>query len=46
MCAQAAAIRRISLRICLDKLLRRSKLDYEKDYFIDNECLPQHAVAC
>lgn len=47
----AAVIRRISLRICLDKngfgnQDSETKKNYEKDYFIDNGYLPQCANAC
>lgn len=51
MCALAAAIRRISLRISLDKngvgnQDSETKTNYEKDYFIGSEYLPQCAGAC
>ena len=51
MSALAAAIRRISLRISLDKNGFGNqdsgiKTNYEKDYFIGGEYLPQYAGSC
>ena len=47
----AAAIRRISLKICSDKngfgnQDSETKTNYEKDYFIGNEYMPKCAGAC